>query len=151
MERSVAEGQRDQAEISAIVDGVVEALVLVAPDKRLVRANPQFTELFGVDLGRLVGASLADIRPLIERAFESAGDLVHRLIAAAADPSGRITEVIMQVWPQARQLQVFSAPIQSNGQFIGRLYGFRDITQERELDRMKTESCGKSRMNCAHR
>ena len=139
LERSVAEGQRGQAEISAIVDSVVEALVLVAPDERLVRANPQFTELFGVDAGRLVGASLADVRPLIERAFESTGDLVHRLITAAADPSGRITEVITQVWPQARQLQVFSAPVQSNGQFIGRLYGFRDITQERELDRMKTE------------
>src|SRR5262249_19880690 len=27
----------------------------------------------------------------------------------------------------------------SDGRFLGRLYGFRDVTQERELDRMKTE------------
>ena len=27
----------------------------------------------------------------------------------------------------------------ADGRFLGRLYGFRDVTQERELDRMKTE------------
>lgn len=139
LERSVAEGQRGQAETNAIVEGVVEALVLVAPDKRLVRVNHQFTQLFGVDTARLVGASLADMRPLIEKAFEAGAGLADRLTAAASDRSGRGTEVIAQVWPQARQIQLFSAPVQSNGQFIGRLYGFRDVTQERELDRMKTE------------
>src|SRR5262249_41901327 len=41
--------------------------------------------------------------------------------------------------PQQRLLELFSTPVLSDGQFLGRLYGFRDVTQERELDRMKTE------------
>src|SRR4029079_5708765 len=67
-------------------------------------------------------------------------DNVTRLIAAsAANQSEHFRALLEQVWPQERQLDLVSAPVQSDGSYLGRLYSFRDVTQERELDRMKTE------------
>src|SRR5262249_14604199 len=51
----------------------------------------------------------------------------------------RSTAIVAQAWPQERQLALFSTPVESDGRQLGSLYGFRDVTQERELDRMKTE------------
>src|SRR5262249_50872021 len=59
--------------------------------------------------------------------------------STADDQSAQFNAVLEQVWPQERQLDVVSAPVKSDGRFLGRLFGFRDVTQERELDRMKTE------------
>jgi signal transduction histidine kinase len=59
--------------------------------------------------------------------------------ATVSDATARFTEILQQVWPQERALQLFSTPVLSDGQFLGRLYGFPDVTRERELDRMKTE------------
>lgn len=45
-----------------------------------------------------------------------------------------------QRWPETRELQLFSTPVHSEGRrFLGRLYVLRDVTHEREVDRMKPE------------
>jgi PAS domain S-box-containing protein len=136
---SLAEQQRGRAELRAIVDGVVEALVLVRPDRRVLSVNHQLEEMFGTTAAAIEGKELAEFQPLIERVFEQPAAFGGRVSALAADRHTRFTETLVQVWPQQRQLELFSTPIVSNGTFLGRLYGLRDVTQERELDRMKTE------------
>jgi PAS domain S-box-containing protein len=139
LEASLVEQRRSQAEVSAVVDGVVEALVLVAPDQRLLRVNHRFEELFGIPAGRVVGQRLDELRPLIEHVLQEPEVFMERVATNAADQEGRFNETFVQSWPQERQLALFSTPIKSDGRFLGRLYSFRDVTQERELDRMKTE------------
>ena len=52
----------------------------------------------------------------------------------------QFTEIITQLWPQARELELYSNPVQSaGGEHLGRLYVFRDVTHERAVDRMKSE------------
>jgi PAS domain S-box-containing protein len=140
LEDALTEQRRQEAETRAVVNGVVEALALVAPDdQRVLSVNHQFEELFGVTAAQVVGKTLEGLQPIVERAFAQPDQFRERVAATAADSESRFTETFHQAWPQERVLELFSTPVLSDGRFLGRLYGFRDVTQERELDRMKTE------------
>lgn len=136
---SLDEQQKQEAQTRAIVNGVVEGLVLVAPDEHLLSVNHQFEELFGVSASQVLGRSFDDLRAVVDRVFAKPDELRARVAGTTSDETARFTEIVQQVWPQERALQLFSTPVLTDGRFLGRLYGFRDVTQERELDRMKTE------------
>jgi signal transduction histidine kinase len=137
---SLAEQREQEAQTLAVINGVVEALVLVAPDDhRLLSLNHQFEELFGVSEAQLVGRRLEELDWLVERVFAEPDQFRARVATTAADAHARFTETLQQAWPQKRLLELFSTPVLSDGHFLGRLYGFRDVTHERELDRMKSE------------
>jgi signal transduction histidine kinase len=52
----------------------------------------------------------------------------------------QFTLSVAQRWPEARELELDSSPVHGmDGEFFGRLYVFRDVTREREVDRMKSE------------
>ena len=137
---ALTEQRQQEATTRAVVDGVVEGLVLVSlEDHRLLRVNRQFEELFGIAASQVIGKRLETLDAQIAQVFAQPEAFRERVDATAADPTARFTETFQQVWPQERILELFSAPVLSDGRFIGRVYGFRDVTQERELDRMKTE------------
>ncbi len=128
------------AETRAVVDGVVEALVLVSPtDRRVLSVNHQFETLFSVSTSQVIGRTLEELQGFVERVFEEPDELRGRVAETAIDQTATFTHTFKQVWPQERLLELFSAPVTSEHAYLGRLYGFRDVTQERELDRMKTE------------
>jgi PAS domain S-box-containing protein len=136
---ALAEQRRSEAEMRAIVDSVVEGLWLVAPDQQLLSVNRQCEELLGIAASQVVGQRLDDLRPLVDRIFADPEGFASRVGASVTDTSARFKETYVQVWPQERQLELMSTPVHSDGRFLGRLYALRDVTQERELDRMKTE------------
>jgi signal transduction histidine kinase len=62
------------------------------------------------------------------------------LTATITDTEERFTRDLYQRWPVARTLELFSTPVRSvDSLLLGRLYAFRDVTREREVDRMKSE------------
>jgi signal transduction histidine kinase/DNA-binding response OmpR family regulator len=128
------------AETRAVVNGVVEALLLVSPgDRRVLSVNRQFETLFSVGTSEVRGRGLDELHAFVDKAFAEPDTLRERFTEVADDDSATFTQTFKQVWPQERLLELFSAPVLSDRKFVGRLYGFRDVTQERELDRMKTE------------
>src|SRR5262249_30768074 len=80
------EERRTEAEIRALVDSVVEALVLVSPDGRVVSVNSRFEELFGIASGEVEGRSVDELRPLFARLFEDPAAVQEQL--AAVDRAG---------------------------------------------------------------
>jgi PAS domain S-box-containing protein len=134
------QGEREsRARIRAITDGVNEALILVAPDQHILDTNRRFGELFGAPADRIVGQRLGDIRTLFDQVFAEAEQLYELALATSADEERDRERLIVQNWPQARELQLYSTPVRDQGVFLGRLFVFRDVTHEREVDRMKTE------------
>lgn len=128
-----------QAQLRAIADGVAEALALIAPDQCALTVNRRFGELFGVPVERVAGQRLEDVRTLYDQVFEDAAALYAASVTASADAEQTFTRLIVQQWPQRRELLHYSTPVHSADGFLGRLYVFRDVTHEREVDRMKTE------------
>jgi PAS domain S-box-containing protein len=134
---ALEEERRADAETRSVVDSVVETLVLVSPEGRVVSVNRRFEELFGLPDAEVRGRDLDELRPLIDRVFTEPETVAEHL--RAVDAEARSSTVVAQIWPQERQLALFATPVRTDEREIGTLYGFRDVTQERELDRMKTE------------
>jgi PAS domain S-box-containing protein len=128
-----------RSETRAILDATGEAMLLVAPDGRILTTNQRFAEFFPVPQGLLLGHSFADVRPVFERIF---GDpaTVARLAGQLADTERRLTEDVTQRWPEHRELELSSTPVAgAEGTALGRLFAFRDVTRERQVDRMQSE------------
>ncbi len=140
LQLQVREAERARGESRAVLDAAGEAIVLVAPDGRLLSINGRFTELFGVSEDMIVGRRFGDVRAVVLRAFADPAAFFTRVAGTAVDAEARFTEILEQRWPQQRQLELCSTPVRGQGaEHIGRLYAFRDVTHEREVDRMKTE------------
>jgi signal transduction histidine kinase len=135
---ALTEQRRVAAENQAVVDGVIEGLALIAPDQHILRVNHQLEELFGISANQVVGRPPSEVRALLQRVFPDSEPVLSRQTSTAADQE-EFGDILAQVWPQPRQLAVQSTPIWSDARFMGRLFSFRDVTHERELDRMKTE------------
>jgi PAS domain S-box-containing protein len=131
--------RESQARIRAITDSVNEALVLVAPDGRILDANRLYVEMFGVPLNRFVGQRLADLQTMFDQVFEQSEELYQLALASSADMKQELSRLLVQIWPERRELQLYSTPVRDKEGFLGRLFIFRDVTREREIDRMKTE------------
>jgi PAS domain S-box-containing protein len=132
--------ERARGETRAVIDAASEGIALVAPDRRFLLANRRFADLFGLTGEAIVGHRFEEFAPLVERVFADPATF-QRLVAGTADDTAReFTALVAQRWPQERELQLFSTPVRDEqGGFLGRLYVLRDITREREVERMKSD------------
>ncbi|MBI3968944.1 MAG: PAS domain-containing sensor histidine kinase, partial [Chloroflexi bacterium] len=129
-----------QSQNQAVLDATSEAMLLIAPDRQILAVNRRFEELFAVRTDELVGQSFWAFRPYVERVYADPEALFKKVAGTASDTERHFTLDLTQVWPQARDLELHSTPVRSpSGQFVGRLYAFRDVTDERELLRQKDE------------
>jgi PAS domain S-box-containing protein len=140
LERLYREAERARGQARAILDATGEGMVLVSPEREFLAANQRFAELFGVALDEVLGRHFADLGGLVERIFSDPEGFRRRVTGTASDRELQFTETLVQRWPVARELELFSTPVHdSGGEFLGRLYVFRDLTREREVDQMKRE------------
>jgi signal transduction histidine kinase len=79
------------------------------------------------------------VRTLYDQVFEEAEALYQASVAASGDAEQDYSRLLVQKWPQFRELLHYSTPVRNADSFLGRLFVFRDVTHEREVDRMKTE------------
>lgn len=133
------EAETARRETHAILDATSEAVILVAADGRILSANRRLEEFFGLEPDRVIGLNAQEFREEIERIFGDA-DALARLMERLVDTTNVFRADLHQHAPVARELQVYSGPVHNaEGGFLGRLFAFRDVTQEREIDRMKNE------------
>jgi PAS domain S-box-containing protein len=124
----------------AILDAAGDAMVFVTPDSRLQTVNHRFTEIFGLGPEEVIGRPFAELQSAVERAFERSAAFLELVTGTATDRQRQIRAVVAQRWPQRRELELFSTAVNTTGgEYLGRLYVFRDVTREREIDRMKSE------------
>lgn len=139
LEKALVAERESQARIRAVANNVNEALLLVAPNQQVLDANQRFHEMFGVSLDRVVGRRLSQCLPLLEPVFASPGTLTDSIASRVGDGDGSFKEIVTQRWPRARELELVSTAVRTDDGLLGRLFLFRDVTHEREVDRMKTE------------
>jgi len=134
------QAERSRSETSAILDATGEAMVLISPERWILTINRRFTEFFGLSQTEMIGNRFDDLRAEIERIFDDPAGLIALIMASSEDMGRQFTQPLSQRWPVRRELELYSTPVRTGeGQFLGRLFVFRDVTHEREVDRMKTE------------
>ena len=123
----------EQRRTESILFSIEEGIVMTDRDKRVQLINRRGREMFEL-------ASDAEIegRPIPEALPE--GPLVGALLAAAEKP-GEFKEVNLSSERLRSYVRVSASPVVSQGREgeLGTIYALRDVTLERELDRMKED------------
>ena len=122
----------------AVLNAANDGIAMLDRDECFVLVNRRFGELLGTRSESLLRHTLTEARPLLIE------PLLHRLSALAPEHERGISEEIIALdegGPDRRFLQFYTAPVlgEDGRETIGRIVALRDITRERELDKMKTD------------
>lgn len=146
-EREVTEGREALREALVAVEGarqhldnivhsVADPLVVLAADGSVAILNPLAEQLFGLDGAEIVGRSLKELHidaQLCAVMLDCQCDLF-------LSGESSHTEVTISGAGRQRVIQVRpSLMLSPGGRCNGTIFILRDVTRERELDRMKTE------------
>lgn len=127
------------ARIGAIMDSVNETLMLVSPQRVMSNINARFATMFDTPVEAVQDKSIDDADELLGQVFEKPELFTGMVEKHATVTDGDFNETLGQKWPVPRELALYSTPVRTGEEFLGRLYLFRDITRERELARMQKE------------
>ena len=134
----VALNHRFEAVLNAANDGIA----MLDRDGHFVLINRRFGDLLGCRPDLLLHQTAEEASPqLLERLVHLSSRLARLLPDDAGDVRGVAEEIIMLDGPEGRALQFYTAPVQGEDgrETIGRIVALRDVTRERDLDKMKTD------------
>ncbi len=133
--------ERAQTKARSILDATADSMLLVTTEQRITATNWSFCRnFFGKHPREVVGQTLLDCQHEFERLFESPAEFRRLVQESATDTEQSFTGIIVQKLPRRRELQIVSTPVRTaTNEHLGRLYVFHDVTQEREVDRLKNE------------
>ena len=136
--REVADATANR--LRAILESAGEAIIMVDNKGACVVANHQVGGVLGIPAERAIGLSIHELRATGMRVFRG-GDALQWNAGPDGSPPLEIHTSILETREEhPRVFHEFSAPVQDEaGRVIGRIYVYRDITKETEVDRMKSE------------
>lgn len=140
LEEQYRQADRAQSETRAVLDAAGDAMLLISLEGRVLSVNQKFTDFFTITAEEAMGRDLAAFAAIIGRIFAEPERLVALIAATDTNTTRSFTDSLRQRWPQERELAIYTTPVHNAaGHHLGRLYVFRDVSREREVDRMKTE------------
>jgi PAS domain S-box-containing protein len=138
--RLYAQARGDQERARAVVDATNDAIVMIDEHRRPMIVNRRARFFFGLTERDLLGKSFDQIGGMFARIFEDGQRFDGWLGQLLRSRHERALEEFRILSPEPRLLQCYSAPVTDLfDRYLGRLLVFRDITREREVERMKSE------------
>ena len=122
----------EEKKMTAIVNSIAEGLILVNSDNRVLHINPAAERLLGLSEDSID----KDITELIQN---------DELIQIEQTPSKNeeanfVSEITLIHHDEKLVLRTIASPfLDENGQTLGTVYLFDDITREKEIDQMKSD------------
>ncbi len=130
--------QLDQAQ--AVVETTNDGIIMIDRRRRVVMVNRRACYFFGVAETDVRDRSYDDLLAIFSRIFTNSARFAFWLGQLLSSETERAYDEFQVKWPQPRQVQCFSAPvIDRSEQYLGRILIFRDVTREREVERMKND------------
>jgi len=126
----IANLEAERAKVTAILDGMVEGVIAVDGQERVLLMNERARVMFGVGRGRGEGKPFlevirnADLHEIF-RAGRSAGDVARRELRLSA--------------PVERMLRVTAVPLRLGAEPPGLVMVVDDVTELRRLEQVRTE------------
>lgn len=131
---------KDDAMLKSIGDG------LVATDKegKIILVNPAFEKILGWHFEKVKGKKLTEIIPMLDENGTLIEEAKRPLSKTLKGCVVAKTDSVSNHYYQRKNKKTFPvsicvSPVLLNDQLIGALEIFRDITKEKEIDKLKTE------------
>src|SRR5262245_50946423 len=126
--------------LRALVDASNDALLLLDSQGRALLINRRAKYFFGLAERDVIGRSAGQLRAMFTMIFEDGAAFDAWLTPLLASAEERAVREFRVLRAEPRLLQCFTAPVvDQQERLLGRLLVFRDITREREVERMKNE------------
>ena len=139
-ETSLRDVQQKEAVQAAMLNGSVEGLVLISPDHRIMTVNNRLSDLAGVDLTRFRDQDVRSLIPLAQSVLVDPERIIREAVALVQAGDDEAAIHLRQHFPVSRELQGYATPVRGrDGENLGHLVAVRDVTRERQSDRMKSE------------
>ncbi|MFZ5814378.1 MAG: response regulator [Bacillota bacterium] len=136
--REMADAQANR--LRSILESVGEAIIMVDTLGLCVVANHQVGAVLGLPAEQIIGKSIHELRSVGARTFRMGGALQWQPGPGGGPPIEIETSIVETREEKPRVFHEFAAPVQDEaGRVIGRIFVYRDITKETEVDRMKSE------------
>ncbi len=124
----------------SVIDAANDVMLFVGLDDRVLFANRRHGELFGIPDRDLVNHAVREFPQIYDHVFTDVEPLVERLHKPVDSGTPAEPTLLVQEWPALRELSVQVLPVRGPDQdLIGRLCVLRDVSAEREADRMKSD------------
>ena len=127
--RRLAQANDEQARLRAVLQGMVEGVLVLDRSGAVILANPRLRELFGV-WGSVEG------RPALEVIRRAEVDAALTEAVRSAEP---VVREIQLGGPSARQLEMHAVRFPSHGALLGTVAVFHDVTEIHRLEGMRRE------------
>lgn len=122
-------GQR--SEIEAILGCMVEGLIAVDNEERVIRVNRAAEEMFNISISRPAGRSIQEVIRQLE---------LQQFVRRAIDHEAPLEEELTLPGPQQRNLHIQAAPLTGGGKDrIGVLIVLHDLTRMRQLESVRRD------------
>ena len=136
------ESDRRAAELAAVFNADPNGIALFDGNGRLQLASPRLEELFGLPLQTMLGQPWEDIyaRKLQQVMTGNREQHFARVREIFSDRESTAVDELELERPRHRWVTRQSVPVKSrDGEYLGRLVVYTDVTEQRELDRQRSD------------
>lgn len=126
--------------LQSVVDGATDGILVLAGGRGASYVNQRFCEMFGVQAEPTLGASGEELARAFGRSALLGDEAASKLKSLLAIGESCAVETIKLSTPGAREVRVIASPIcTASGVVSGRTLVVHDVTDERRVQRMKSE------------
>ncbi|HSX33752.1 MAG TPA: ATP-binding protein [Candidatus Saccharimonadales bacterium] len=135
----VKELRNGKAKDEAILESLGEGVIVADSHGRILLINSAAVELMNIPAAGAIGKQVSDY-PIYDAAGQPLAS-EHRPIYQALKNGHKVRQDLQAIHKNGAKnsLSVMATPVRQNNITIGAVETIRDITKEREIDRMKTE------------
>lgn len=136
----IDDAERRRATLDSVMNSLVDGFILVDRRGRMAYANPCAREILDLQDVALTGQPLDALDRDLAGRIASPEQVLAQLRAATADPQATPTVEFTLTAPSSRVLQARFFPIRdAGGSALGLGLLLRDVTHEKEVDKMKSQ------------
>ncbi len=120
-----------------LLDAMPDACLFVRGDGVICVANRAFGELFGIEPSTILGRTIRSAGEEWSRKFVDAASYHETVTHPFEDRESRFLRDVEIKGPTRAVIEMKSLPVRRNGDYFGRVWVMRDITDEREITQLK--------------
>jgi PAS domain S-box-containing protein len=139
LQRQVRQLADGKAKDDAMLDSIGEGVIVADVEGKILLINAAASQLLGIDATQMVNKPFTAI-PL----YEISGKLMEveqRPLSAVIKTGKKVEHEVLVTAGNGikRYLKVIASPVMQEGNIVGAIEIVRDVTKEKEVDRMKTD------------